>query len=320
MPGRVKRKWRPPLALVVGGTLAAVLSLPLAGIAVLGPLGRAYGVQAGVGLVAAGVLAATLLLGYLLWRLIYAPVRALAEHARAVAEGQGGGAAPLRHYGTAEIGALGQRVLDMASALQNRETSIRAFAEHVTHELKTPLTAIRGAAEMLEHGRLPPGDMRLAATIREAAARMEAELAALRAVAAARAALHHGTCRLDDLVPALASAFPGLELSVTGGDVALPLAPEGLRLVLIQLLGNAAAHGARRVELAVAADALRVQDDGAGISEGNRARVFEPFFTTRRAAGGTGMGLPIARALLEAHGAAIELEPGLGGASFRIAF
>lgn len=59
-------------------------------------------------------------------------------------------------------------------------------------------------------------------------------------------------------------------------------------------------------------------DNCPGISEANRARIFEPFFTTARDRGGTGMGLSIARALLHAHGGAIELVRSPSGACFRL--
>ena len=62
----------------------------------------------------------------------------------------------------------------------------------------------------------------------------------------------------------------------------------------------------------------RIADDGAGISPGNRDRVFEPFFTTRREAGGTGMGLQIVRSMLAAHGGTIRLLPSESGAAFEI--
>jgi signal transduction histidine kinase len=61
---------------------------------------------------------------------------------------------------------------------------------------------------------------------------------------------------------------------------------------------------------------VRVADNGKGIAEADRARIFEPFFTGNREAGGTGLGLPIARSLLAATGAAIDIEPGGPGAIF----
>jgi len=57
-------------------------------------------------------------------------------------------------------------------------------------------------------------------------------------------------------------------------------------------------------------------DDGAGVSPGNRARVFEPFFTTRRESGGTGLGLRIVRALVEAEKGTVTLADRTGGAAF----
>ncbi|WP_407922273.1 ATP-binding protein [Aureimonas psammosilenae] len=63
---------------------------------------------------------------------------------------------------------------------------------------------------------------------------------------------------------------------------------------------------------------VTASDDGAGISSANRARVFEPFFTTRRDSGGTGLGLGIVVALLKAHHGTIELVEADIGTTFRI--
>ncbi|MGH8517929.1 MAG: ATP-binding protein, partial [Panacagrimonas sp.] len=63
---------------------------------------------------------------------------------------------------------------------------------------------------------------------------------------------------------------------------------------------------------------IEVADDGAGISANNAARVFEPFFTTARGAGNTGLGLSIVRSLLQAHGGRIALIPAQKGTCFEI--
>lgn len=321
MPGRVRQKWRPPLLLVVGGALFAVLSLPLAGLAAMGLLTPRLEVGTAAAIVVAGVIGATSVMAFLLWRLLLRPISALAERARAVRAGGPAPDGPLPHYGTAEMSALGQSILDMTAALQDREATVRAFTDHVTHELKTPLAAIRGAAELLAD---EDGDDRLAQTILAASDRMERELSALRAIAAAREPSHRGTARLEDLAPGLAAEFPSLRLDVAGGDVPMPLSSEGLRIVLTQLLRNAAEQGAGEVRLDAAHDGqtarLDITDDGPGIAPGNRGRVFEPFFTTRRDEGGTGMGLAIVAALLRAHGATIRLAGAQRGAAFRIEF
>jgi signal transduction histidine kinase len=63
---------------------------------------------------------------------------------------------------------------------------------------------------------------------------------------------------------------------------------------------------------------VEVADDGPGIAPADRDRLFEPFFTTRRADGGTGLGLPIARSLLDACNGTIRLEAGHEGARFAL--
>jgi signal transduction histidine kinase len=203
---------------------------------------------------------------------------------------------------------MGQSVIEMAEVLRNREATIRSFTDHVTHELKTPVTTLLAASELLEDGNLAPEDRALVAQIKSAARQMQAQLQSLRAMAAAREPGHFGQCCLTDLLPDLALSHPSLTLHPQGATQPLPLAASGLRLCLDHLLGNAAAHGARHVWLSATPGLLWVVDDGPGISPGNRVHVFEPFFTTRRESGGTGMGLAIVASLLAAHGAGISLE------------
>ena len=102
----------------------------------------------------------------------------------------------------------------------------------------------------------------------------------------------------------------------------MSLGLEAARAVFGQLLRNAAEHGATEVRIdAGRADGMlriTVANNGVGISPGNRDRVFEPFFTTRREAGGTGMGLQIVRSMLAAHGGSIRLLVSDSGAAFEI--
>jgi signal transduction histidine kinase len=195
----------------------------------------------------------------------------------------------------------------------------------VTHELKTPIAAIRGAAEMLEEAEgLGEQDRRLVATVVASAQRMDRLLTDLRRIAVLREADFRGVTWLAEEAEALRPDLGGLSLEVEGDAVPLPLSREGLRIVLSQLVGNAAGVGATRVRLrARACDpgaVLLVEDDGPGIAPGDRARIFDPFFTTRREAGGTGMGLHIVRTLLDAHGASIELDDRGEGTAFRLTF
>ena len=321
----VEPKWRPPLMLVLGGSLMAILVLPVYAALLADILTPLTGRRNAVFIVAAGSFLATLVLGLLLWRLILAPVQALAAKAQAIR----GGAVPegLDHYGTPEIGELAQDVLDMADVLQSREMAVRSYTDHVTHELKTPLTAIRGAAELLEAEEdLPPETRKLVATIAGAEKRAVKLLGAARQIAAARMPEHQGTTVLKDCVPSLEQRLSTTRLEVLNEAVELPLAQSGMEVVLGHLAENAEQAGATvlRLDAGKTEDGpwLRVADNGPGISVGNQKQVFELFFTTRRDSGGTGMGLAIVQTLLLAHGARITLEdPGEdGGSHFLIQF
>jgi signal transduction histidine kinase len=304
------RRWRPSLAFVLGGALTGTLALSLAGLVALRYLGPIIGFRAAAVGLGLAITAATAGLGWLLLRLLLRPMRALEAYARAQETGE---AAPRPvHFGTTETAATAARVVALAETLRNREATIRAFTDHVTHELKTPVAAIRAATELLEDGgSLAAEDARLLAQIDGARAQMEAQLAALRRAAQAREVRHLGQTQLSTLLPALVQDFPGLDIGISGETLPLPIAAEGMKIVLAQLLHNAVDHGASRVHLKVNYDkvgtSLEVSDDGCGISMGNEARIFDPFFTTRRESGGTGMGLAVVRNLLTAHRAEITL-------------
>lgn len=319
----MSRRWRPSLALVLGGGLAGTLALSLAGLVALRYLGPIIGFRNAALLLALAITLATGVLGWLLVRLLLRPILAL--QAYAAAQERGAQAPPPAHFGTRELHATARRVISMADALRDREATIRAYTDHVTHEIKTPVSAIRAATELLsDTAALAPADARLLAEIDGARGQIEAQLAALRTAAQAREARYLGQSTLADVLPGLRGDWPGLNLSADGAALPLPMAGQGIAIVLGQLLRNAAEHGARRVTLTAdrgtAGPRLDIADDGQGISAGNAAHVFAPFFTTRRGEGGTGMGLAVVRNLLRAHGAEIELVAAERGAWFRITF
>jgi signal transduction histidine kinase len=319
--GRIARKWRPSLALVLGLTVAALLCLPVAGLIGLRWLGPMLGWGRAMAILALVVLLSAGLVAWVLWRILLRPITTLAARADAVVQRQPGALDPLPHYGTAEMGRLGAVVIGMGAVLTARETALRTYADHASHELKSPLTAIRGAAELLRGADLAAPDRdRLLSRIDEATDRMTALLAAQQAFARAQDPRFQGRSSLSGMLSHLAARHPALQLTLEG-DAHLPLSAEGMDLVLDHLLGNAAALGATAVRLTGTGSGLTVADNGPGISTGNRDRIFDAFFTTRRADGGTGMGLAICRRLIEAHGGRITLEDQASpGARFRIDF
>ena len=317
MRQRLTKKWRPPLSLVLGGSLAAVLVLPVFGVILATLLAPVLGDRWAIALVVLGSGLATIVLGYLLWRLILSPVRALGVRARDIREGSPVSAIP--RAGTPEIGEVADVVLDMAATLRARELAVRAYADHVTHELRSPLAAIRGAAELLDGADAEEVDA-LARTIREAEGRAERLLNAAAEVVGARSAIHQGQSSLSDIK----SVDFEIDVTFEGSDASLPIAASGLAIVFEHLAGNAIEAGATHIRVTATAESegarLEFADDGAGVDSGNADKLFDPFFTTRREDGGTGMGLAIVQTLLLAHGAEIAHVPTETGATFVIRF
>lgn len=271
------------------------------------------------------ILAGAGLIGFLVTRTLTGPVRELTARTRRIAEGDHSAIQPLKHHGTREMAELSDGLLSMARQLSGQNEQMAAFAAHVGHELKSPLTAIQGAAELIRDARMTTAErakflgniisdtQRLALLVKRlnelAKARGAASAGDASTMAEAMAFLDH---RLTDIV----------RLSGDGAVLKIGMSSANLSAILGNLLANALAHGASWVDVSVArrgtAAEIMVQDNGSGISAANAPRIFDPFFTTRRDVGGTGMGLGIVRALAEAHGGTIELEPSAAGACFKL--
>ncbi|HVZ99599.1 MAG TPA: HAMP domain-containing sensor histidine kinase [Caulobacterales bacterium] len=277
-------------------------------------------------LIAAAVLmlAAASAIGFVFVRTIARPMRELVAKADAITAGRSEAIGPLKRHGTRELASLAASFMTMARRLSDRSDYLSGFANHVSHELKSPLTAIRGAAELLrdsESAMTPEQRERFFANLLADIERISILLDRLRQLARAENPAIGGSAPLDAVVQSLRDRFEGLDFSVEcEGPHALAMSPENAQIVFGHLADNALQHGATRMSISAASEqdklVIRVADNGRGVSPGNRGRIFDPFFTTRRADGGTGMGLGIVRALLRAHGGDIELGQSEQGAAF----
>jgi len=316
------QKWRPTLFFVLGGALFGTLGISLLGLALLRYIGPEIGFRIAAILIGLCIAVSTAVLGWLLIRLLLRPIQGLETYASAHLKGEP--KTELKHYGTQEIQRTAKGVVAMAEALRDREASIRSYTDHVTHELKTPVSVIVAATELLADG--PVNDQQgrhLVAQIESAAHTMQKQLAALRTAARARETRYIGTCRLVDLEDALTMAFPELSIEFTNTSKVFPISKDGLLIVLQQLLRNAVEHGAKSVALRPSLgvdDMLTVSNDGDRIPTADLTHLFDPFFTTRRDEGGTGMGLAIVKNALEANGGRITAVSTEEGAAFRIQF
>ncbi|EJC83080.1 signal transduction histidine kinase [Rhizobium leguminosarum bv. trifolii WSM2297] len=315
---KVRTKWRPTLALIVYAVLLAVMALPILIVIWFRAVEASSNRMAPTEIAALAVVAMlTLGIAYVLTRTITGPVDALIARTEEIARGGKGAIQPLESYGTREIAVLSQSFLDLAGKLVDRTEYVRSFAAHVSHELKSPLTAIRGAAELLrddgvERPMTKAERLHFLDNIVADAARLDSLLLRLRELAQAETPLAQGRSSILDILSSLRGQFPALDISGKGDtDISVALPQEAAGIVFANLTENALQHGATLLELSVSADVrtavILVRDDGGGISEANRQRVFQPFFSTRREQGGTGMGLSIVHAMLSSHGGTIRL-------------
>lgn len=283
--------------------------------------------HAGLGLLA--LVALLTLLGALT---ITRPVRQLIEQARRAARGQRNAVIPLRHPVTREIAELSDTVAAMAQTLESRAQYIRDFATHVSHEFKTPLTAIQGAVELLrDHAESMSVEERARFLDNLGRDAQRLEHLVRRLLELARADMMQAGTECADLAAVLTATTAHhrerglhIELATPLPAAHVAIGAETLDSILGTLLDNARQHGGETVRVRLSAQAhgdrmeIDVADDGSGISAANAERVFEPFFTTGRGQGRTGLGLSIVRALLAAHRGGIDLLPTARGTAFRI--
>lgn len=224
-------------------------------------------------------------------------------------------------------------ILDVTEK-ENREQMRREFTSNVSHELKTPLTSVRGAAELLSGGMVKPEDVpAFAGMIYSETGRLVTLIEdILRLSEFDEAGLQPEKTRVDlyeicaSAVERLHSAAARLELTVTleGEHTEIDGVPTMLDEMVFNLCDNAIKYNvpAGRVDVRVGrrdgSPFVSVADTGIGIPKEHLGRVFERFYrvdkSRSKAIGGTGLGLSIVKHAANNHGAQIELEsePGRG--------
>ena len=280
----------------------------------------------GLGLAALlGVLLAAVV-AFLLARAVARPVTRVAAASRRLAEGES--PAPLPIEGATEVRQLSTAFNELSDELHRAQDAERTFLLSVSHELKTPLTAIRGHAEGLSDGVVAPE--RAGEVIEREAQRLERlirdllDLARLRrrSFAVVPAPIDLGEVATDAVgrYEQRARAF-GVELELRIEADARAIADAGRALqALSNLLENAIRCSPRgaTVELVAAPGTLAVVDNGPGLAAEDLARAFERFYLWDRYGAdrpvGTGLGLAIVAELATAMGGDVTVEstPGDG--------
>jgi two-component system sensor histidine kinase KdpD len=221
-------------------------------------------------------------------------------------------------------------------AVRTRDRLRAALLSSVSHDLRTPLTAVIAAADELEHGATPE----LVGTIKAEAARLNRFVANLLDMARVEAGALKLAVEAIDLSDAVTGAAHDARRALEGHAVRLDVPPD-LPLVradpqllhhcLLNLLDNAGRYGDPGTEIVIEGRhrygqlRLAVLDNGPGLPPGREAEVFETFRRLEgsdRAIGGTGLGLAIVKAFAEAMGLSVEAgnREDRSGASFTLVF
>jgi len=260
------------------------------------------------------------------------PVSELVEAAGRVEAGEIG--AQVEERGPAEVRALAHAFNSMSARLAATDAQRRRLLSDVSHELRTPLTVIQGNLEAIIDGIYPADDAHLAPVLEEARVlgRLVDDLRTLASAEAGALSLEREAVDLGDLVADLVAGFraqadaAGVTLSVEAREpVVADVDPERLRQVLANLVANALRATPRGGSIGIevvrdvsGAPVLTVSDTGAGMDRDELDRIFERFYRSA-ASRGSGLGLPIAREIVRAHGGRIEASSQQGaGTTMRV--
>jgi signal transduction histidine kinase len=304
-------------------------------------LARTLGEALFISLLVAGLAAAATaaVVSLLVSRRIAGSARHVLDAARRIAAGSYGERVPVRDADA--LGELSEGFNAMAKALEEAERRRVEVVSDVSHELRTPISTLRGYLEGITSGTIEPSEEAFS-RLYAATARMERLVNDLRQLS--RAEARQLTLNVSPVSPSgvVGTATEGMrplfeekgvELDVAVPDGLPPVLADGDRVaqVLTNLLDNALGHtppGGRvtvEVRPGTGEVAFRVADTGEGLAPGDLGRVFERFYRVEKSRsrsgerGGSGVGLTISKALVEAMGGRIRAESlGLGrGAAFQ---
>jgi two-component system phosphate regulon sensor histidine kinase PhoR len=320
-----------------GGTATGVVRTAVPLIAVSLQLEQARAV---VIMVAVGATLLALLIGFFVARRVTRPIERMTDVARAIAGGDYDQIVRTKRID--EIGLLADALNTMTVQLRQLETIRRDFIANISHELKTPLTAIRGLVEtMIDDKEMDPATHdRFLEKVCAQSNRLTTLVSDLLTISRLESDGADRDFRLFDMreplnesIGALRSVADSkritLEYVLPEDPVGISGDAEALRELADNLVGNAIKYtpSGSRVKISLSCDGgwatLDVEDDGIGIAPSDQNRVFERFYRVDKARsrelGGTGLGLSIVKHVALSHGGNVSLRSALGeGSVFRV--
>jgi signal transduction histidine kinase len=265
----------------------------------------------------------------LISRRITKPIKTLTDASQQIAQGEYNHRIPENEIPNDELGQLAHSFNQMAEKLEGIDAMRRQLIGDISHELRTPLTAIKGSMEALMDGVLPSDQATYQQIYREAdrLQRLVEDLQELNRVDGNTFPLNLKLVHVSELVKSALTPLENtftmkgvtLESQVESGLPAIRMDSDRIQQVLHNLLGNALQFtppdGSVRLSVKKAENTIlfSVRDSGIGISSEHLPHIFERFYRadksrSRTNGGGSGIGLTIAKSLVEAHGGEIWVE------------
>lgn len=282
----------------------------------------------------AGLIAAiaAVFLSFFLIRQLTGPLRKLDRASRQIAAGNFDERVDIAS--SDEIGRLANSFNDMAASLETSEQVKRRLIADISHELRTPITAIRTTLESLRDGLMEPTQGTLSALHDKIllTTRLVQDLHQLALADSGRLSMHPRMCSIEDILDAILETI-GVQMEDENITLVRKIEPDlpsviadaqRIEQVLLNLLANAIRHTPVQGSILVQAKQLgghvhvSISDSGPGLSDLDLKHVFDRFYRADDARtsdnNGAGLGLSIAKALIEAHGGRIWAEntPGSG--------
>jgi signal transduction histidine kinase len=279
--------------------------------------------------------ALTLLIGFLLARRVVTPLADVIAAAQAVAAGDLSARVPSAVRGPDDLRSLSDSFNRMADTLERSDRERREFLADIAHELRTPLTIIRGRLEGIVDGVYPADEAHTAPALEEAylLERLVEDLRLLTLAESRQLHFDRQSIQLDDLAERAADLFRAeaeekhitLSVRVPALAPAVTADPQRVGQVIGNLLSNAMRYvpenGQVTIEVRPAEAGGRVgiavRDNGPGVAESDLPKIFDRFWrgekSRARSEGGAGLGLAIARQLIEAQGGSIRAANVPGG-------
>ncbi|MGH8952952.1 MAG: sensor histidine kinase [Acidimicrobiia bacterium] len=306
----------------VGGVFVVAINLgqQLAGV---------DGVMRVGGLVLGSILLISSVVAWIAAGEVLRPLHTLSETARSISESDLSARIPVE--GDDEIAVLAGTFNEMLDRLEEAFATQRRFVDDASHELRTPITVIRGQLELL--GDDPEERKATIQLVTGELDRMSRIVEDLLVLAKAEQPDFIQTHPIDlaefvDELSVKASALSSRPVPVAATDHAVVVGDrQRLTQAVMNLARNAVEHTPKSAKLSIGAGVngsstrLWISDTGPGIPDADRRRLFDRFArgsAGRRSTGGAGLGLPIVKTIAEGHGGSVEVESGSGGSTFTI--